>query len=116
MNAGDLTTQQGQAISAISMRQARGELSRTEAKVAIDAVANWSQAQNLVAEIGYQIERDLCAGAAFWQGGGDDLSEMLFDRGWKWAWSKATYYFAMTAPDGSGITYIEGDVDLGDER
>lgn len=52
---------------------------------------------------------------AFFAGGGGDetVRAALSAAGWRLAWSKAPYYYAMTAPDGSAITYTEGDIDLG---
>jgi hypothetical protein len=48
----------------------------------------------------------------FFAGGGGDktLRAALFAAGWSLAWSKASYYYAMRAPDGSTITYMEGDL------
>lgn len=55
---------------------------------------------------------------AFFAGsGGDDrLDEALFAAGWGYAWARASYHWAMTAPDGSGITYVEGDIFPGVQR
>ena len=49
---------------------------------------------------------------AFFAGGGGDepVRDALSAAGWHLAWSKAPYYYAMTAPDGSAITYVEGDI------
>lgn len=49
-------------------------------------------------------------------GGEDTLDEALDDAGWTWLWSQAPYWWAMTAPDGSVITYCEGDIYRGDKR
>lgn len=44
-------------------------------------------------------------------GGDDSVYAALTDAGWSIAWFKASYYYALTAPDGqSGITYVEGDI------
>lgn len=43
-------------------------------------------------------------------GGDDRVDEALEDAGWTYAWSKAAYWWAMRAPDGSAVTYCEGDV------
>lgn len=47
-------------------------------------------------------------------GGDDTVREALYDGGWRLIWSCASYHYAMRAPDGSAITYIEGDIYLGD--
>ena len=51
----------------------------------------------------------------FFAGGGGDatLRGALSEAGWRLAWSRASYHWAMTAPDGTGITYVEGDLYLG---
>lgn len=36
--------------------------------------------------------------------------------GWTYVWIEADYYWAMQAPDGSVITYVEGDVYRGNQR
>lgn len=58
------------------------------------------------------------AGDAFFAGsGGDDtVEDALYDAGWRELWRQAHYYWAMQAPDGSVITYVEGDVYRGDRR
>ncbi|MYX26072.1 hypothetical protein GTY75_05210 [Streptomyces sp. SID8381] len=56
-------------------------------------------------------------GEAFFAGGsGDDVMGALFGAGWSLEWAEADYYWLMKAPDGSQITYIEGDVYRGDKR
>lgn len=55
---------------------------------------------------------------AFFAGSGGDktvISALLL-AGWTVAWSRASYWYAMTAPDGSSITYTEGDIERGDAR
>jgi hypothetical protein len=49
-------------------------------------------------------------------GGDESLDAVLLGAGWSYAWSKASYHWAMRAPDGSGITYVEGDIYEGIER
>lgn len=58
------------------------------------------------------------AGDGFFAGSGGDhtLDEALEEAGWSWVWSKAGYYWAMRAPDGSMITYVEGDIYRGNRR
>ena len=52
------------------------------------------------------------AGDAFFAGsGGDDsVEDALSEAGWTHVWRKAHYYWAMQAPNGDGITYVEGDI------
>jgi hypothetical protein len=49
---------------------------------------------------------------AFFAGSGGDESVInaLSAAGWHVTWSEASYYYTMAAPDGSSITYIEGDI------
>jgi hypothetical protein len=56
------------------------------------------------------------SGDAFFAGSGGDtqLDDCLHEAGWSYAWREASYYWAMRAPDGSLLTYVEGDVYLGD--
>lgn len=56
------------------------------------------------------------AGDGFFAGsGGDDsLWDALTDAGWVQVWAEAAHFYVMEAPDGSMITYIEGDVYRGD--
>ncbi|MGV9693421.1 hypothetical protein ACWDUX_30435 [Streptomyces sp. NPDC003444] len=49
-------------------------------------------------------------------GGEDTVREALEEAGWKVLWSRAPYWYAITAPDGSEITYIEGDIYRGNRR
>src|SRR5207253_2917333 len=58
------------------------------------------------------------AGDGFFAGsGGDDtLWDALTDAGWSQVWGQAAYFYVMQAPDGSRITYIEGDIYKGDKR
>jgi hypothetical protein len=57
------------------------------------------------------------AGDGFFAGSGGDDSvwSALTDAGWTQVWAEAAYYYVMKAPDGSMITYVEGDVYRGDE-
>lgn len=43
-------------------------------------------------------------------GGDDQVCEVLAEAGWTFLWCEADYHWAMRAPDGSILTYIEGDV------
>lgn len=50
--------------------------------------------------------------AGFFAGSGGDgtVMDALSDAGWRVIWAEASYYYTMQAPDGSMITYIEGDI------
>lgn len=54
----------------------------------------------------------------FFAGSGGDgtVDDALDDAGWTYVWSRAAYWWAMQAPDGSVITYVEGDIYRGDRR
>jgi hypothetical protein len=49
-------------------------------------------------------------------GGDDTVDDALDEAGWSYVWSKASYWWCMEAPDGSMITYVEGDIYPGDRR
>lgn len=57
-------------------------------------------------------------GIGFFGGSGGDETvwEALNEAGWAIVWMEADYYFCMKAPDGSLITYVEGDIYLGNTR
>jgi hypothetical protein len=52
------------------------------------------------------------AAEGFFAGSGGDGSvrEALETAGWSVLWSRAWYWYAMEAPDGSQVTYCEGDL------
>ncbi|ANZ13333.1 hypothetical protein ACH4YO_40665 [Streptomyces noursei] len=52
------------------------------------------------------------AAEGFFAGSGGDgrVTESLDEAGWTTVWFKAHYYWAMRAPNGDVITYIEGDI------
>jgi hypothetical protein len=54
----------------------------------------------------------------FFAGGGGDYTpaDSLVQAGWRTIWAEAPYHYAMRAPDGSAITYVEGDIYRGDRR
>ncbi len=58
------------------------------------------------------------AGDGFFAGSGGDgtVGGALVDAGWSYVWRKANYWWAMRGPDGSVITYIEGDIYRGNRR
>ena len=62
--------------------------------------------------------RTSSTGDAFFAGGGGDgsIAGALTEAGWTVAWMEADYYWCMVAPDGSKITYVEGDVFRGNQR
>lgn len=56
------------------------------------------------------------SGDAFFAGSGGDTQvyDCLNAAGWDTVWYGALYYWVMEAPDGSHLTYVEGDVYRGD--
>lgn len=54
----------------------------------------------------------------FFAGGGGDgsVQASLAEAGWVTIWAEASYYYAMRAPCGDAITYVEGDIYRGDSR
>ncbi|WP_326827440.1 hypothetical protein [Streptomyces sp. NBC_01751] len=58
----------------------------------------------------------IAADGFFAGGDGDNMRDVLEEAGWGFLWSRASYWYAMQAPDGSVITYVEGDIYLGDRR
>ena len=58
-------------------------------------------------------------GDAFWAGGGGDytpIDPLTGDAGWKVAWFKARYWYALEAPEGGFLEYVEGDIYAHDKR
>lgn len=49
-------------------------------------------------------------------GGDNTVDDALDTAGWRYLWSRAGYWWAMQAPDGSVVTYCEGDLYRGDRR
>ncbi|MEU9761859.1 hypothetical protein AB0D98_19360 [Streptomyces sp. NPDC047987] len=49
-------------------------------------------------------------------GGDETVSAALHTAGWTTAWAESSIYYTMRAPDGSMITYIEGDIYRGDRH
>ncbi|MFD6470799.1 hypothetical protein [Streptomyces goshikiensis] len=66
----------------------------------------------------YGPDRGGRAGDAYFAGSGGDrtVNEALRTAGWTTVWAEAPYYYVKRAPDGSLITYIEGDIYRGDRR
>lgn len=60
----------------------------------------------------------MVAGDGFFAGSGGDgtVKDALREAGWVPVWSEAPYHYCMKAGDGSTITYVEGDIYVGDTR
>jgi hypothetical protein len=60
----------------------------------------------------YGPDWDGMDGQGFFAGSGGDgtVRESLERAGWELKWSRAGYWWAMQAPDGTVVTYIEGDI------
>lgn len=58
------------------------------------------------------------SGDAFFAGSGGDgsIASALREAGWLYVWREADYHWSMRAPNGDGITYVEGDVYRGIQR
>lgn len=58
------------------------------------------------------------SGDGFFAGSGGDgsVEESLDAAGWQQVWREAFYHYCMRAPDGSMITYVEGDIYDGNRR
>lgn len=61
---------------------------------------------------------DSCSADGFFAGSGGDDSVWgsLIEAGWTLVWAEASYHYVMRAPDGSAITYVEGDIYRGNQR
>lgn len=58
-------------------------------------------------------------GDAFFAGGGGDRCPddvLILEAGWQDVWREAPYHWCIEAPDGTRITYVEGDIFLGGEQ
>lgn len=81
------------------------------AKTAADVVRILSRERN---PYGHET---IAADGFFAGGGGDDSVEAALDEaGWVHVWREAEYYWCMRAPDGSHVTYVEGDIYLGNPK
>ncbi|MGW6202144.1 hypothetical protein ACWF9B_00595 [Streptomyces sp. NPDC055089] len=49
-------------------------------------------------------------------GGDDTVEDALHTAGWMVVWAESSLYYTMRAPDGSLITYVEGDILTGDRH
>lgn len=87
---------------------------------AIDELCNRLEKAKTAAEVVAILNdyHEPSVGDAFFEGSGGDRSvrEALDEAGWTVVWSEASYHYAMRAPDGSLLTYVEGDVYLGDRH
>lgn len=61
---------------------------------------------------GQGLDRGFFAGS----GGDETVSGALHTAGWELVWAESSIYYTMRAPDGSMITYIEGDILRGDRH
>ncbi len=55
-------------------------------------------------------EPGVSVGDGWWGGDGDELLDVLFAAGWSSVTIKAGYYWCLRAPDGSLLSYVEGDL------
>ncbi|MET9260472.1 hypothetical protein [Amycolatopsis sp. NPDC004079] len=62
--------------------------------------------------------RGVSSAPGFFAGSGGEASVegSLSEAGWRYVWREASYHYCMRAPDGSMITYVEGDIYDGDGR
>ncbi|MFF7953666.1 hypothetical protein [Streptomyces griseorubiginosus] len=61
---------------------------------------------------GHGPDRGFFAGS----GGDETVSDALHTASWELVWAESSIYYTMRAPDGSMITYIEGDILRGDRH
>lgn len=82
-----------------------------QAKTAQDVVRILSQERNPSGD-------GPTGGDGFFAGSGGDgtVLQALYEAGWHVIWIEANYHYAMRAPDGSAITYVEGDIYARDRR
>jgi hypothetical protein len=92
-----------------TIRQQVSELK--EAKSADDVVHTLSHDRNPYGS-GTGCEDGFFAGS----GGEESVYEVLTGNGWREVWAESGIYYTLEAPDGSRITYIEGDIRKGDRR
>lgn len=58
-------------------------------------------------------EPEISAGEGFWIADGDAMLGALYNAGWQCVEYRAVYHWCLRAPDGSLLTYTEGDLDRG---
>lgn len=84
----------------------KGQLTELESAASADDVVR------ILSKERNPYRHDTIQGDGFFAGGGGDdtVREALRTAGWSTIWSAASYWYAMRAPDGSEITYVEGDI------
>lgn len=75
-------------------------------------------ADEVIAILATDREEGVSSGDGFFAGSGGDETVLgaLRDAGWKVRWIEADYYWCAVAPDGSLVSYVEGDVYRGDSQ
>jgi hypothetical protein len=75
-----------------------------------------ASAEDVITILGGKM--DGSSGHAFFAGAGGDgsIAGVLREAGWSSVWFVADYHWCMRAPDGSEITYVEGDIYRGNDR
>ncbi len=76
----------------------------------LDALKTAGSADDVIRILGGSAAAS--SGDAFFAGSGGDgtVEGALDEAGWTHVWREASYYWAMRAPNGDGVTYVEGDV------
>jgi hypothetical protein len=81
----------------------------------VDRMASAATADDVIRILGGKCSYS--SGEAFFAGGdGNEMYGALFAAGWRIVWFEAPYYWCMSAPDASMISYVEGDVYRGDAK
>lgn len=80
----------------------------------LDAMRKAKSAAEVIEILGAP-DRSIGVGDAFFGGDGDDMMGALFDAGWRSVRIDAAYLWCLEAPDGSQISYVEGDVFTGNK-
>lgn len=102
-----------------TIREQLGEL-RT-AKTADDVTRILAHDRNPYRSLPGSVETTGTGDGYYAGGDAGDVWDALDDAGWEQVWSspkpgEGHCYYVMRAPDGSVITYIEGDIYRGDKR
>ena len=80
----------------------------------LDALRTARTAADVFRILGTDSAQDGAARAFFAGGGGDVLpDEPLMEAGWRFVAHEAPYYWCMRAPNGDEVSYVEGDIYLG---
>lgn len=64
----------------------------------------------------YGLDSSTADGFFAGSGGDGSVEEALSTAGWVTVWREAGYHHCMKAPDGSLITYVEGDIYTGNRQ